>query len=180
MKTQTIGQGQQQNGVTSNEVDSDCMIIMHIRSKLGQPSHEHHVTNDTQSSYSCPHIKSNLVVFRYDKGDNQNQTHEMTFHWCNSTKDHEQGSRYLCVPSSTAMCRPPQEALGFVAAPQITNRGTITKLQLVKKNPTWQNWIAQRSILCKREVATKGRNKVENYQGGDLRVQTQHTRTQLS
>jgi hypothetical protein len=36
--------------------------------------------------------------------------------------------RYQRVPSSPTLCRPPQEALGFVAAPSVLEQDAITDL----------------------------------------------------
>ena len=65
---------------------------------------------------------------------NQGGAHVKITHRCSSTMDHDQKPRYQRVPSSTALCVHRQEALSFVAAPQIANRGTITEHTTHKKS----------------------------------------------
>ena len=73
--------------------------------------------------------------------DNQGRAHVKITHRCSSAMDHDQEPRYQRVPSSTTLCAHPQEALGFIAAPQIVNRGTITEHTTQKKFHVAQFWL---------------------------------------
>ena len=111
--------------------------------------------------------------------DNQGGAHVKITHRCSPAMDHDQKLRYQHVPSSTTLCVHPQEALGFVAAPQIANRGTITEHTTHKKSH-----MAQIGLHRSKHYAKEGQQQ-RQLQGQESTSrgsedQTQRKRTQLN
>ena len=68
------------------------------------------------------------------------------------------------MPSSTTLCRTPQEAPGFVTAPLVADHNTITERTTKVKFQVAEIRLYE-PALCKGGIASKGSHKVRSQQG---------------
>ena len=81
--------------------------------------------------------------------------------------------------SSTILCRSPQEALGFVAAPLVASHNTITDHTTKLKFQVAQMGLYEQA-LCKGGIASKGGHKVRSQQGVVQRKDMAHEKHKLT